>query len=687
MNGTRAWMLPLIAALALLGPQTVLADQAADSTDQTFDFFLQEAKVVSASRREQNKSDSPVAIEVITHDDIVASGATNIVDLLRFQVGVDVADGTSLEGNGAEVNIRGLPQEFAQSMQVRVDGRSVVSPTNAGVFWQSLPINLDDIDRIEIVRGPNAALYGANAGQGVINIITIKPTAGSTGATAHAQVGSDGSQWEHLALTLGDGPVLARVSVDNEVRPTDPQPNGNRSNDLDRLSSNNRVNARVDSTPWNGGDLELFTGHQEQTFAIPPLPAPASTLVTSGSYSGTYGMAKLSQALGDDSLEISLSGSQDERVYGPSDSLETELNIDGLYRLSLMDGKWLSTLGGSLDSANVNSAFLFNFGSVEPGGADDRENRSERAYLQEALILADWATLDLAGSFENSDTGGEQPAYQGALILKPFKDQSLRLSASHSPTMPSLQNVYGQVLFSQGNFGGDPIAVDMVLGKPIVPMEISSYEATWSSDLFDRHLLAEVTGYQMDVENQVEFQSSPPPIVGTFAPIANNQVAIFFPGAVYAFYQNGASIVLRGLETVLTYKPVAGTTVQVNHTYEDVQFTSSVGGPHDEFLYHTTPWNKVNLLGQTQLPWGFNAGANVGWVGGHYAEQASRGSSLWIDDQATVDLRLGYKPTKNLEIYGVGQNLDHAYRTEAADGTAQAQTWYAGLNLAFGAGK
>ena len=65
----------MVAALALFGPGIVAADQAVDTTDQTFDFFLQEAKVVSASRREQNKSDSPVAIEVITHDDIVASGA------------------------------------------------------------------------------------------------------------------------------------------------------------------------------------------------------------------------------------------------------------------------------------------------------------------------------------------------------------------------------------------------------------------------------------------------------------------------------------------------------------------------------------------------------------------------------------------------------------------------------------
>jgi hypothetical protein len=344
-----------------------------------------------------------------------------------------------------------------------------------------------------------------------------------------------------------------------------------------------------------------------------------------------------------------------------------------------------------LDSANVDSAFLFNYGSVEPGGADTRENRSERAYLQEALTLADWASLDLAGSFENSDTGGEQPAYQGALILKPFSGHSLRLSASHSPTMPSLQNKYAQALFSLGFAGPYPFVVDVVQGKPIAPTQVSSYEATWSSELLDRHLSAEVTAYQMDIENQVEFQSGLPPISlggGAYlVPIANGQFAYYQAGAsTYAWYMNASSIVLRGVETVLTYKPVAGTTLQLNHTYEDVQFDSAFG-QHDPFLYHTTPWNKVNLLGQTQLPWGFNAAANVGWVGGHYSEEASRNGTLWIDDQATVDLRLGYKPTKDLEIYGVGQNLDHAYRTEAADGTAQAQTWYAGLNLAFGAGK
>jgi iron complex outermembrane receptor protein len=690
MTGTRAWMLPLIAALALFGPQVVLADQATDSTDQTFDFFLQEAKVVSASRREQNKSDSPVAIEVITHDDIVASGATNIVELLRFQVGIDVAESTSLEGNAAQVNVRGLPQEFAQNMQVRVDGRSVVSPTNAGVFWQSLPIGLDDIDRIEIVRGPNAALYGANAGQGVINIITIKPVAGSTGVALHGQVGSDGRQWEHLAMTLGEGPLLGWISLDNNIHPSDPSPSGNRSNDLDSMPTDDKLNARLDASPWKNSDLELFVGHSDQAYAIPPWPGGGLVLVSSGSNTNTYGMAQLHQALGDDSYDISLSGSQNERTYGQSDIVETEIDLDALYRLSLLQGKLLTTLGGSFDRAGVDSAFLFNYGYTS-GGPTGQENRAERAYVQEAWAVLDRLSLDLAASFENSDTGGEQPAYQGALVYKPFEGHSLRLSASHSPTMPSLQNKYAGVLYATGFFAGpDPIAADMVVGRNVEPAQVNDYEATWSSELFDRHVAADITAYQMELNGQIGFQAGPPPSPGFgpftgFAPLPNGQQAAFTTNA-YVQYANNSSALLRGVESVLTFKPMAGTQFQLNHTYEDVRFHSA-NGPRDAFLYETTPWNKVNLLGQSQLPWGFNASADLGWVGGHYANSSTTIGHQWIDDQAVVDLRLGYKPTKDLEIYGLGQNLDHAYRTEAADGTAQAQTWYAGLNLAWGAGK
>jgi iron complex outermembrane receptor protein len=167
------------------------APAAASPDAGAFDFFLKEAEVVTASRRAQKISDSPVAIDVITREEIAASGARDIWDLLRFKVGMDVEQASSIDGNVAEVNVRGLPGEFSQSLQVLIDGRSVLSASNSGVYWEDLPVSLDDIERIEIVRGPNSPLFGANAGQGVINIITIKPGDGD-GAEFRGEVGQYG---------------------------------------------------------------------------------------------------------------------------------------------------------------------------------------------------------------------------------------------------------------------------------------------------------------------------------------------------------------------------------------------------------------------------------------------------------------------------------------------------------------
>lgn len=113
--------------------------------------------------------EAPVAVEVITDEEIRTSGATNLWDLLRFHVGMDVLDGRPVDGNRAIVSVRGFPEEFVDRLQVLVDGRSVYNVYSGGVYWEQLPVQLQDIERIEIVRGPNAAL-------GVVNIITKKPS-------------------------------------------------------------------------------------------------------------------------------------------------------------------------------------------------------------------------------------------------------------------------------------------------------------------------------------------------------------------------------------------------------------------------------------------------------------------------------------------------------------------------------
>lgn len=692
-----------LAFLALAAPEGL---RAAEAGADAFDFFLQEAQVVSASRHAQKKSDSPVAIDIITKDDIAASGAQSIVDVLRFRVGVDVAAATSIEGNSAMVSVRGLPSEFQQNMQVLVDGRSVVSAVNSGVFWNSLPVSLDDIERIEIVRGPNAALYGANAGQGVINIITKKPVAGSSGAELKTVWGDKGAQSEYGSLSYGEGGYRGRVSYDRDVKLSDPSPSGATNNDLNSQPVNARVFGRLDLDLGRDLEAELYGGHTVQSYNIPPVLG-----VSHGGVEETWGMAQAHQKLGDDSVDVTVSGRKTARVYGQALTDELVWDADALGRFSLLDGKSLSTVGASMRYAGVASDFLFN-ANVDSGGSEAQAVHSSRAYAQEAYDPAAWVSFALAASFEDSDLGGQWPAYQGAVILKPAENHSLRLSASKSPTMPSLMNQRGNIFIpvSQvhltdfgslvGPDGGTSYpAGSYVQATQVEPTQVGSYEATWTSSLLDRHLTAEITAYQMEVQGQIMLNDSTPPDYQTantggmfsFAPLPGGGYAIVgAPDAhtgqytnYYFTYLNHATVIMRGLETVLTFKPRAGTTLQLNHTYEEVTY-SVPGGYKSPFLETTTPWNKVNLLAQSELPWGFNAGAQVGWVGGHDNYQASRGTNIWIEDQATLDLRLGYRPLPALELFAVAENLDHALRTEGGDGTAVPQQYYAGLNLAFG---
>jgi len=132
---------------------------------------LMNTKVSSVSKREQKLSRTASAIFVITAADILRSGATNIPDLLRIVPGLDVAH---IDGNTWAVSARGLNGRFSNELLVLVDGRNVYSPSFGGVFWDVLDLPLEDIERIEVIRGPGGTVWGANAVNGVVNIITKK---------------------------------------------------------------------------------------------------------------------------------------------------------------------------------------------------------------------------------------------------------------------------------------------------------------------------------------------------------------------------------------------------------------------------------------------------------------------------------------------------------------------------------
>ena len=137
------------------------------------EYFFEELPVVlSASRLKQSINQAPAAVTVIDRDMIAASGARRIEELLRLVPGFYVG---YVNGNSAIVGYHGLSDAYARRMQVLIDGVSIYSPLWGGIDWAELPLAVQNVERIEVVRGPNAVTYGANAFLGVINIITRDP--------------------------------------------------------------------------------------------------------------------------------------------------------------------------------------------------------------------------------------------------------------------------------------------------------------------------------------------------------------------------------------------------------------------------------------------------------------------------------------------------------------------------------
>jgi len=130
---------------------------------------LSEIEIYTVSKEPEQVRKTPAAIFVITQEDIRRSGATSIPEILRLAPGVEVS---RIDGGHWSVGIRGLQGQFSRAVLVMVDGRSVYTPLFAGVYWDVQDTSLDDIERIEVIRGPGATIWGANAFQGVVNIIT-----------------------------------------------------------------------------------------------------------------------------------------------------------------------------------------------------------------------------------------------------------------------------------------------------------------------------------------------------------------------------------------------------------------------------------------------------------------------------------------------------------------------------------
>ncbi len=126
-------------------------------------------EVTSVSKKKQSLNEVAAAIYVITNEDIRRSGVTSIPEALRLAPGIQVS---RMDANKWAISSRGFNSEFSNKLLVMIDGRTVYSPSFSGVYWDAQDTMMDDIERIEVIRGPGATTWGSNAVNGVINVIT-----------------------------------------------------------------------------------------------------------------------------------------------------------------------------------------------------------------------------------------------------------------------------------------------------------------------------------------------------------------------------------------------------------------------------------------------------------------------------------------------------------------------------------
>ncbi|RMF71604.1 MAG: TonB-dependent receptor [Acidobacteria bacterium] len=275
------WTAVCIGALAA-GP--CAADGARDLRGLSIEELL-EIEVTSASRHAEPWGETPAAVDVITADEIERSGATSLPELLRLAAGVQVA---RIDGSQWAISARGFNSLYANKLLVMIDGRSVYNDLFSGVYWDSRELPLADIERIEIIRGPGGAVWGANAVNGVINVIT-RNARDTQGGYVRATAGDTTPAWLTTArwggeLARGAYRVWGRGLDRGEVRGLD-------GSDIDADAFDRRGGFRIDLDGRAGGRWMISGdafrgGRDDRVSQIDYVPPYAETFVHASRFSG-----------------------------------------------------------------------------------------------------------------------------------------------------------------------------------------------------------------------------------------------------------------------------------------------------------------------------------------------------------------------------------------------------------------
>jgi len=479
-------------ALAGLAPE---ARAQAPAPKNIFDLSLEDlmnVDVTSVSKKDQTLAKTGAAVFVINREDIRRSGAANIPDVLRMAPGVEVAQ---VNANQWAISIRGFNAIYSNKVLVLIDGRAVYVDQFSGVYWDQVDVPLEDIERIEVIRGPGGTVWGANAVNGVINIIT-RSAADTKGALVAASAGTRQTaaglvQYGADAGSTGAWRIFGKYFNDDDS----PLPGGRQAPDgahsshagfrIDQsLSSRDTLSVQGDFITSSGG---------ETTSAIagyPPAQASFNNLLQNSSGDG-LARWEHTQANGSE-FSLQISDSDFSRHESGVKVTDNALDIEFEHHLHVGDRHDIVWgLDYRSTAAGIYSAEPWSF-QVHP---PHRVDNLLAGFVQDEIRIAPSLFLTVGSKIEHNDfTGVEfEPGVQ--LVWAKSARQSVWASASRAVREPDVFERYIQYPLGLVPVPGVGNALLVLEGNPAVGAEhLTDFEVGYRSQLNSRTSI-DLTGF------------------------------------------------------------------------------------------------------------------------------------------------------------------------------------------------
>lgn len=639
--------------LCLLGAacQPAAAAEGSDAISSTAELLplsweeLTELDVSGLARRQQSVKDSPAAAFVITSEDIRRSGANSLPDLLRMVPGMNVA---KINASNWAVSARGFNDLYANKLQVMIDGRSVYDPLISGVYWGQQNPALQDIERIEVLRGPSGTLWGANAVNGTVNIVT-RSARDTQGGLVYGGGGTEerGFGGVRYGGQLTEG-VHWRGTLNAVNRDASARLNG--AGDTADYTNAQNANFRLDGQ----------TGERDQWM----LEANVARYRLQGDYIGVTSVDPptwRSDDFGRDGVTGSLQGDWRHRTDSGHDwrlnmaftQTEWTLAMNRMsrsqYVLDWQDSlpsvgahHWLWGLNYQMISDRFDNTLTLSFLPAE------FTQHNVGLFLQDQIDLGEDVKLTLANRIEHFTYTGWETEPNARLIWTPDRRHSLWAAISRAVVLPNR-------------------AQHSIRLYKTVPGTDRFFEATANPRMRTENLMAYELGWRWQATDTVDIDTA------LFYNIYDRMQGTRFtgqvfndpiPGTLEATVGNERQVKSYGLEVSANYRVNHDWRLQASYSANrfDIEYDRSQSWLRDPLTErHFNPSHQLSLRSLFNLTSEIELDAWARYVDRLYVDQRE------IPDYITLDLRLGWHPHRNLEFSVSGQNLLDAYHPEFSD--------------------